>query len=109
MDECVGYFYDKRVKNVQKRALVPLDRRQSNPRDDHTAEKKMCAYRSKLRKDMQGLMGEANMKFAHGQSDEAIKMCMEVIRQVPNAKFLTLPEFKFAGNGHGVQPTPEIR
>ena len=30
-------------------------------------------------------MGEANMKFAHGQSDETIKMCMEVIRQVPNA------------------------
>ena len=49
------------------------------------AEKKMRAYRSKLPKDMQGLMGEANMKFAHGQSDEAIKMCMEVIRQVPNA------------------------
>ena len=51
MDECVGYFYDKRVKNVQKRALVPLDRRQINPRDDHAAEKKMRAYRSKLPKD----------------------------------------------------------
>ena len=29
-------------------------------------------------------MGEANMKYAHGELDEAQKMCMEVIRQGMN-------------------------
>ncbi len=30
-------------------------------------------------------MGEANMKFARGENEEAVKMCMEVIRLVPTA------------------------
>lgn len=34
----------------------------------------------KLPRHLQGLMGEANMKFARGETDEAIKMCMEVVR-----------------------------
>ena len=36
--------------------------------------------KSKLPKDLQGLMGEANLKFARGEATEAIKMCMEIIR-----------------------------
>lgn len=32
-------------------------------------------------KHLQGLMGEANLQFACGSTDEAIKMCMEIIRQ----------------------------
>ena len=36
--------------------------------------------RSKLPRLLQGLMGEANMKFARGETDDAIKMCMEIIR-----------------------------
>ena len=35
---------------------------------------------ARLAKDLQGLMGEANLKFARGQHEEAVKMCMEVIR-----------------------------
>lgn len=35
---------------------------------------------SKLPRDLQGLMGEANMNFARGVYEEAVKMCMEVIR-----------------------------
>ncbi|KAI0230463.1 General transcription factor 3C polypeptide 3 [Lamellibrachia satsuma] len=41
--------------------------------------------RSKLPRSLQGLMGEANMKFARGETDEAIKMCMEIIRLAPTA------------------------
>jgi general transcription factor 3C polypeptide 3 (transcription factor C subunit 4) len=32
---------------------------------------------------VQGLMGEANLRFVRGDTDTAIRMCMEVIRQDP--------------------------
>ncbi|XP_019637611.1 PREDICTED: general transcription factor 3C polypeptide 3-like [Branchiostoma belcheri] len=35
-------------------------------------------------KPLRGLMGEANLRFARGKYDDAIKMCMEVIRQAPH-------------------------
>ena len=41
--------------------------------------------RRKLDPTLQGLMGEANLRFARGDIDTAIKMCMEVIRQDPAA------------------------
>jgi hypothetical protein len=34
-----------------------------------------------------GLMGEANLRFARGEKEDAIKLCMEVVRQV-NSKRL---------------------
>ncbi|XP_018312219.1 general transcription factor 3C polypeptide 3 [Mycetomoellerius zeteki] len=34
---------------------------------------------------LQGLMGEANLRFAKGEVDLAAKICMEIIRQVPSA------------------------
>ncbi|XP_015118075.1 general transcription factor 3C polypeptide 3 [Diachasma alloeum] len=34
---------------------------------------------------LQGLMGEANLRYARGDTELAIKMCMEIIRQVPSA------------------------
>ena len=37
--------------------------------------------RRKIPSALLGLMGEANLKFAHQSYDEAIKMCMEIIRQ----------------------------
>lgn len=37
--------------------------------------------RRRLPAALQGLMGEANLRYARGEFDEAIKMCMEVIRQ----------------------------
>lgn len=36
--------------------------------------------KSKLPKTLQGLMGEANMKFARGEYEQVIVMCKEVIR-----------------------------
>ncbi|XP_053328139.1 general transcription factor 3C polypeptide 3 isoform X2 [Spea bombifrons] len=41
--------------------------------------------RSKLPKALRGLMGEANIRFARGEKEEAILMCMEIIRQAPLA------------------------
>ncbi|XP_040261605.1 general transcription factor 3C polypeptide 3 [Bufo bufo] len=41
--------------------------------------------RSKLPKALRGLMGEANIRFARGEAEDAILMCMEIIRQAPLA------------------------
>ncbi|XP_071799551.1 general transcription factor 3C polypeptide 3-like isoform X2 [Asterias amurensis] len=53
------------------------------------AEKRQLAKRgrkkghSRVPKGLQGLMGEAHLCFARGGHQEAIKMCLEIIRQVP--------------------------
>ncbi|XP_037130336.1 general transcription factor 3C polypeptide 3 [Syngnathus acus] len=41
--------------------------------------------RSKLPRALRGLMGEANIRYARGEKDDAIAMCMEIIRQAPLA------------------------
>ena len=41
--------------------------------------------RRRLPMDLVGLMGEANVSFARGDHDDAVKMYMEVIRLAPNA------------------------
>ncbi|XP_069471822.1 general transcription factor 3C polypeptide 3 isoform X2 [Ambystoma mexicanum] len=41
--------------------------------------------RSKLPRALRGLMGEANIRFARGEREEAVMMCMEIIRQAPLA------------------------
>ncbi|KAM7365490.1 hypothetical protein PAMP_016410 [Pampus punctatissimus] len=41
--------------------------------------------RSKLPRALRGLMGEANIRYARGEKDDAIMMCMEIIRQAPLA------------------------
>ncbi|KAA8579701.1 hypothetical protein FQN60_006794 [Etheostoma spectabile] len=42
-------------------------------------------HRSKLPRALRGLMGEANIRYARGEKDDAILMCMEIIRQAPLA------------------------
>ncbi|XP_067298945.1 general transcription factor 3C polypeptide 3 [Pseudorasbora parva] len=41
--------------------------------------------RSKLPRALRGLMGEANIRYARGDKEDAILMCMEIIRQAPVA------------------------
>ncbi|KAM8871437.1 general transcription factor 3C polypeptide 3 [Synchiropus picturatus] len=41
--------------------------------------------RSKLPRALRGLMGEANIRYARGDKEDAIMMCMEIIRQAPLA------------------------
>lgn len=36
---------------------------------------------SKLPRALRGLMGEANIRYARGEKEDAILMCMEIIRQ----------------------------
>ncbi|XP_061082620.1 general transcription factor 3C polypeptide 3 isoform X3 [Conger conger] len=42
-------------------------------------------HRSKLPRALRGLMGEANIRYARGEKEDAITMCMEIIRQAPLA------------------------
>ncbi|XP_051982607.1 general transcription factor 3C polypeptide 3 [Xyrauchen texanus] len=42
-------------------------------------------FRSKLPRALRGLMGEANIRYARGDKEDAILMCMEIIRQAPLA------------------------
>ncbi|XP_077511891.1 general transcription factor 3C polypeptide 3 isoform X3 [Amblyomma americanum] len=39
---------------------------------------------SRLPRDLQGLVGQANLSFARGAHDDAVKMCMEVVRLAPH-------------------------
>ncbi|CAI9728915.1 general transcription factor 3C polypeptide 3-like [Octopus vulgaris] len=47
--------------------------------------RKQRRKKTELPKHLQGLMGEANLKFARGEHQEAINMCLEVIRLAPQA------------------------
>jgi len=47
--------------------------------------KKTLGRRKRLEPALQGLMGEANLRFARGDVETAERMCMEVIRQDPSA------------------------
>ncbi|KAG9349390.1 hypothetical protein JZ751_027833 [Albula glossodonta] len=42
-------------------------------------------HRSKLPRALRGLMGEANIRYARGEKEDAITMCFEIIRQAPLA------------------------
>ncbi|OWF47405.1 General transcription factor 3C polypeptide 3 [Mizuhopecten yessoensis] len=41
--------------------------------------------RSNIPKHLKGLMGEANLKFARGENEEAIQICMDIIKEAPKA------------------------
>lgn len=69
----------------------------SDSDDPKKSEKPRRAPRrpiSKLDATLKGLMGEANLRYARGDSETAQKMCFEVMRQVPDAyePYLTLAQ-----------------
>lgn len=56
--------------------------------------------RSRLPRDLAGLMGQANVSFARGEYNDAIIMCQEVIRLAPRCAepFISLAEY-YGDNG----------
>lgn len=46
---------------------------------------KKRTIRQNLPPALKGLMGEANLRYARGDKDMAVKICIEIIRQVPTA------------------------
>ena len=66
--------FSKELKATSKQQLGRKKARLGMPRT-----------RKKLDATLQGMIGEANVKFAKGDFDTAIKLCMEVIRNDSSA------------------------
>lgn len=75
-------------------------RRETNDSDGFDLSGGKRSRRSKLPRDLSGLMGQANVSFARGEYNDAIIMCQEVIRQAPRCAepFISLAEY-FGDNG----------
>ncbi|XP_047100507.1 general transcription factor 3C polypeptide 3 [Schistocerca piceifrons] len=67
------------VKEFEELAAGPSQRQRKS-----TTEKTKRVRRH-LPPALKGLMGEANLRYARGDHEMAIKMCLEIIRQVPTA------------------------
>lgn len=64
---------------------VALDSAISPESPSSVSADKKARRRKKLPKSLEGLMGEANMRYMRSEYDEAVKMCMEIIRMAPSA------------------------
>lgn len=86
---------DESLEQVESAEEVEKDQRKRVSEDPAAVEfeeelqkhkqMKKRKRRGRLPRDLQGLMGEANLCFARGDYDDATKMCMEIIRLVPTA------------------------
>ncbi|XP_064605107.1 general transcription factor 3C polypeptide 3-like [Liolophura sinensis] len=80
----------KKKKNIVKVKILSPRQKKAMLTSPLSSMKKQ-KYKKKKRKGgdlpkhLQGLMGEAHLKFARGEHEEAVKMCMEVIRLAPMA------------------------
>nr|XP_039261100.1 general transcription factor 3C polypeptide 3-like [Styela clava] len=79
---------DENEEDIEERQSVQNITKALNIECDvYRANKKRRGMKSdahnKLPKEVQGLMGEANLCFARGKYDDALKMCMEIIRIAP--------------------------
>lgn len=62
------------------------DKSQHNQQEDKKkSSKRKVKIKRTLPPALKGLMGEANLRYARGDHDTAMKMCLEIIRQVPTA------------------------
>ncbi|XP_058794827.1 general transcription factor 3C polypeptide 3-like isoform X4 [Phymastichus coffea] len=57
----------------------------ASPKPQKAAKSRSRRPRRNLPPALQGLMGEANLRYARGEIELATQICMEIIRQVPNA------------------------
>lgn len=80
--------FEKEMVKSRKDAMRGALRGRDQLRDGR--QKRRCV----LPVALQGLMGEANLRYARGQTELAEKVCLEIIRQVPLAPepFLTLAQ-----------------
>ncbi|CAN9498381.1 unnamed protein product [Ophioblennius macclurei] len=73
---------DEEEQNIEAGDVLALEMEMNRE------NKKMMKKRrqgSKLPRALRGLMGEANIRYARGEKEDAIMMCMEIIRQAPLA------------------------
>lgn len=80
--------FEAELHKTRKDAMRGILKGRARMRDGR--QRRRCVLPAAL----QGLMGEANLRYARGQNDLAEKVCLEIIRQVPLAPepFLTLAQ-----------------
>ncbi|CAL1681922.1 unnamed protein product [Lasius platythorax] len=77
---------DNSRKNIEMdRVIVQKTTEQKTCKTNNVQQVRHRKKRRILPPVLQGLMGEANLRFAKGEIDLATKICMEIIRQVPSA------------------------
>ncbi|KAJ8894711.1 hypothetical protein PR048_000018 [Dryococelus australis] len=76
------------TQNTKKDTVLPPEERKTKEKDFDlmkTAKKRPKRRRRTLPPALLGLMGEANLRYARGEKDVAVQMCLEIIRHVPTA------------------------
>ncbi|CAF1519315.1 unnamed protein product [Rotaria sp. Silwood1] len=99
---------NKIVKDLELMRLAKQKKKkQSNKSKSSTARKRPLSSsekvpKSRLNQEYQALMGEANMAYVHGDIQKAIRICQEVITNVPNAAepYLTIARIYEDQNDH---------
>ncbi|XP_072764966.1 general transcription factor 3C polypeptide 3 [Anoplolepis gracilipes] len=77
---------DNSRKNIEMdRVIVQKSTEQKTSKTNNVQQVRQRKKRRILPPVLQGLMGEANLRFAKGEVDLATTICMEIIRQVPSA------------------------
>ncbi|CAF4979092.1 unnamed protein product, partial [Rotaria sp. Silwood1] len=91
----------------EKKPIDQNEIQQSNKSKSSTARKRPLSSsekvpKSRLNQEYQALMGEANMAYVHGDIQKAIRICQEVITNVPNAAepYLTIARIYEDQNDH---------
>ncbi|XP_054719964.1 general transcription factor 3C polypeptide 3-like [Uloborus diversus] len=77
----------KEKEEVEPRPLTQLEKEDQEYQMELKNKKKRTRRKMcHLPKELEGLMGAANLNFAKGNTEDAIKMCMELIRTAPTAQ-----------------------
>lgn len=76
-------------ENDDEEDMEEVRRNEDEPQQSSSAVEKSVQKRNRrvtrLSPALMGLMGEANLRFARGETETAEKMCHEIIKQVPTA------------------------
>uniref|UniRef100_A0A672RVS8 General transcription factor IIIC, polypeptide 3 n=1 Tax=Sinocyclocheilus grahami TaxID=75366 RepID=A0A672RVS8_SINGR len=83
---CILYTAEEGVSpSVQKAFASMIGEEEEEEEEEEDNDDNERRHRSKLPRALRGLMGEANIRYARGEKEDAILMCMEIIRQAPVA------------------------
>ncbi|CAF0965331.1 unnamed protein product [Adineta ricciae] len=100
-NKIVRHLEEMRLANQKrKRKRSDKSKRSITRKQPVTTTEKV--HKSRLNQEYQALMGEANMAYVHGDIPKAIRICQEVITNVPNAAepYLTIARIYEDQNEH---------
>ncbi|EFX65628.1 hypothetical protein DAPPUDRAFT_117104 [Daphnia pulex] len=75
----------QKLKSSEHKGSGALPKAKGNQPPTSPVKKRKCTRATKrLPAHLQGLIGEANLRYARGENEDAINLCKEVIRQAPS-------------------------